>query len=193
MRHLLLASTALLATPLHAQTVSVEELRAMRAELDRQAAIIAAQRARIDALENEFLAQQRGRQAPPANTAGNAAAAVAPGTVTAPQLTVEATNGAPATVGVAPDSERSMPEVASLSETGGIITRPGRLTVEPGLEYARADRNRVIFRGIEVPQSVLVGVFDINEIRQDILTASLGFRYGLTSRFELNARVPYVY
>jgi len=31
----------------------------------------------------------------------------------------------------------------------------------------RADRNRAIFRGIEVVASVLIGVFDINESRQD--------------------------
>ena len=61
-----------------------------------------------------------------------------------------------------------------LSEQGGIVTRTGQITIEPSLEYARADRNRVIFRGIEVPQSVLVGTFDINESRQDILTAALG-------------------
>jgi hypothetical protein len=39
----------------------------------------------------------------------------------------------------------------------------------------------------------LVGVFDINESRQDILTAALGARYGITDRFEIGVRVPYVY
>ena len=80
-----------------------------------------------------------------------------------------------------------------ISEQGGIVTRAGQFTVEPSFEYARADRNRVIFRGIEVPQSVLVGVFDINESRQDILTAALGLRFGVSSRFELNGRVPFIY
>jgi len=40
---------------------------------------------------------------------------------------------------------------------------------------------------------VLVGVFDINESRQDVLTAALVSRFGVTNRFELNARIPYVH
>jgi hypothetical protein len=40
---------------------------------------------------------------------------------------------------------------------------------------------------------VLVGVFDINESRQDVLTASTALRYGLTDRLEIGARLPFVY
>jgi hypothetical protein len=41
-------------------------------------------------------------------------------------------------------------------------------------------------------EAVLVGVFDINENRQDVLTASMAARYGLTDRLEIGARLPYV-
>src|SRR5262249_50675202 len=57
----------------------------------------------------------------------------------------------------------------------------------------RADRNRVVFRGIQIPVSVLIGVFDINESRQDVLTAAGVVRFGLTNRLEVNARIPYIY
>lgn len=73
------------------------------------------------------------------------------------------------------------------------MTNAGRITIEPSLEFAHADRNRFVFRGIEVPQSVLIGVFDINESRQDILTAAISGRFGLTNRLEIGARVPFVY
>jgi hypothetical protein len=86
-----------------------------------------------------------------------------------------------------------MPQVAVLGDQGSIITRAGQLTGEVHLEYAHADRNRAIFRGIEVVESVLIGVFDINESRQDVLTAGASLRYGLSDRLEIGARLPFVY
>jgi hypothetical protein len=83
--------------------------------------------------------------------------------------------------------------VAVLADQGGILSRPGRMVIEPSVEYIRSDRNRFVFRGIEIPQSVLVGVFDINESRQDILTAAATARFGMTNRFEMSARLPWVY
>lgn len=95
-------------------------------------------------------------------------------------------------VGIKPPDSEAAPHVAVLADQGGILSRPGRLVVEPSLQYIRSDRNRFVFRGIEIPQSVLVGVFDINESRQDILTAAATVRYGLTNRFEVSARLPWV-
>lgn len=96
-------------------------------------------------------------------------------------------------VGIKPPENDTRPHVAVLADQGGILSRPGRLVIEPTVEYIRSDRNRFVFRGIEIPQSVLVGVFDINESRQDILTASAMVRFGLTNRFEISARLPWVY
>ncbi len=96
-------------------------------------------------------------------------------------------------VGQAPADADRPPEVAVLGSAGSVVTRRGQLTAETQVEYARADRNRAIFRGIEVVEAVLVGVFDINESRQDVLTAAASLRYGLTDRLELGIRVPFVY
>lgn len=96
-------------------------------------------------------------------------------------------------VGEAPADADRQPEVAVLSDQGGILSRAGRLTLEPSVEYTRADRNRVVFRGIEIPPAVLIGVFDINESRQDVLTAAMTARLGLSSRIELTTRVPFIY
>ncbi|WP_176593881.1 transporter [Sphingobium sp. EM0848] len=95
-------------------------------------------------------------------------------------------------VGIKPPESDTPPHVAVIADQG-ILSRPGRLVIEPTLEYLRSDRNRFVFRGIEIPQSVLVGVFDINESHQDILTAGATIRYGLTSRFEISARLPWVF
>ncbi|MEJ5976711.1 transporter [Novosphingobium sp. PS1R-30] len=74
-----------------------------------------------------------------------------------------------------------------------MVSRKGQLTGEVQFDYARSDRSRAVFRGIELIESILVGVFDINESRQDVLTASGSLRYGLTKRLEVGVRVPYVY
>lgn len=161
------------------------ELAAQRAQLAQQQQLIAEQRERLNALERRQNGDQR-----------NATASSSPGVVPLPASPPPAppsrTAGAAGTVGQAPTDQRQV-QVAVLSEQGGIITKPGRLTLEGAFEYARADRNRVVFRGVEIPQSVLIGVFDINESRQDVLTAGLVARLGLTGRLELNARIPYVY
>jgi hypothetical protein len=96
-------------------------------------------------------------------------------------------------VGEVPADQDRAPPVAVLDERGSVVTRKGQLVTEFGLDYSRADRNRAVFRGIELIEAILVGVFDINESRQDIVTASASARYGVTNRLELGARVPFIY
>lgn len=95
-------------------------------------------------------------------------------------------------VGEAPPEQAPAP-VSVLGDQGGIVSRAGQFIVEGSVEYAHADRNRVLFRGIEVVESVLVGVFDVNESRQDAVTGAVGVRFGVSSRLEVGARAPYVY
>ena len=162
---------------------TLAEVRALKTEIEQQAAILGQQRIRLQAMEDALLGEQRGTSMQ--------AALDPPNPIRQPDS--PAGSDMPAPVGQAPSPRERQVEVAVLSEQGGIITRAGRFTIEPALEYARSDRNTVIFRGIQVPQSVLVGVFDINNTRSDIVTASVAARYGVTSRFEINARVPFVY
>lgn len=186
MRHLkgILAGAALLCpvAAVSAQPPTVEalsaELAAARAEIGRQRQQLDAQEMRLRAIEGRFAA------------AADASGGVSPGTATAVASAGQARSVE--TVGEAPAAELQMPEVAVLGEQGSIITRSGQLTAELALEYARADRNRAIFRGIEVVESVLIGVFDINESRQDILTTAASLRYGLSDRLEVGVRMPFV-
>lgn len=80
-----------------------------------------------------------------------------------------------------------------MNDRGNVVTRQGQLIGELGLDYTRSDLNRAVFRGVELLESILVGVFDINESRQDILTGSAALRYGLTDRLEIGGRVPWIY
>lgn len=202
MRAILLgtAAVALSATPVLAQTTPADsmrqELNAARAEIAAQREALRRQEDRLRALEARLAGSGGG--AATAATAGNPAAAPA---VAAAQGSASTAGGDPAsiqsapveTVGAAPEDYDRAPEVAVLGDQGSVVTRRGALTGELGFEYARADRNRAVFRGIELIESVLVGVFDINESRQDVLTANATLRYGITDRFEVGARVPYIY
>ena len=165
---------ALLLAGASAPAFAQDTIESLRAEVAAQREQLQRQEGRLRALEArlETVLAANTSAPPPATRTG--------------QAPVE-------TVGAAPSDFNQMPQVAVLGDQGNVITRAGQLTGEISAEYARADRNRAIFRGIELVESVLVGVFDINESRQDILTAALGLRYGLTDRFEVGVRVPYVY
>jgi hypothetical protein len=163
---------------------NVEQLRSdlaeARAQLAEQNRMLAEQQRRLDLLEQRLAGFAQTTQQIRDETQTAVAAIQQPAVRTA-------------SVGEPPaDSDRA-PTVAVLDQRGSVVTRRGELIAEAGVDYTRADRNRAVFRGVELIESVLVGVFDINESRQDILTASAALRYGVTNRFELGVRVPWIY
>ena len=176
------------------QSSSASSAGEMRQALDliaRQQARLDAQEARIQALEQR-LAGGAPNSAELASGQSSVSGASRPSAPAADAGTSVAQRP-DAPVGEAPPDVDRPPEVAVLGEQGSVVTRAGQLTAEMQFDYARADRNRALFRGIEVVESVLVGVFDINESRQDVLTASAGLRYGLFGNVEIGARLPFVY
>lgn len=94
-------------------------------------------------------------------------------------------------VGQAPESRP--PEVAPIFEQPGVLTPRGRFVLDPSLSYSYSSSNRVALVGYTVIPAILVGVVDVREVKRNTTTATLTGRYGLTSRFELEARLPYVY
>ncbi|MGB3737949.1 MAG: transporter [Pontixanthobacter sp.] len=96
-------------------------------------------------------------------------------------------------VGEAPAEADRPIELAVLDNQGSVVTRKGQISADLQFDYTRSDRNRAVFRGIELVDAVLVGVFDINESRQDVLTASAALRYGLTDRLEVGVKLPFVH
>lgn len=90
-------------------------------------------------------------------------------------------------------AERERPDVAALSEKGGVLTPRGTLVFEPSIEYAHTSVDRFVFQGVEIVDTVLIGVIDASRADRDVITPALGFRYGVTNRFEISAKVPWVY
>lgn len=164
-----------------------EQIAAERRALDDQQRVLEAQRLRLQRLEDRLVGNMR---ATGASETAVAQATEVPLPATPPQAGA-GTTPVPV-VGEAPTDQRQV-QVAVLAEQGGVITKAGRLTIEADIEYARADRNRVLFRGVAIPEAVLIGAFDINESRQDVLTAAAVARLGVTNRLEINGRVPFIH
>jgi hypothetical protein len=89
--------------------------------------------------------------------------------------------------------ESSMAAAASLFEQPGILTRKGHLVLEPSLTYSYSSSNRVALVGYTVIPSLLIGLVDVREVKRNTLTGALALRYGITSRLEVEAKLPYVY
>jgi hypothetical protein len=191
-RAMLVAGATILlpTTPVVAQSSDIETLRAelaqARAEIGQQRQQLEAQDARIQSLEQRL---------------DSALQALATATPQARQQVAGTPSATPAAPGEPSGVERvgeappqiEMPQVAVLRDQGSIVTRAGQFSLEPAIEYTRADRNRTLFRGIELVEGLLIGVFDINESRQDVLTASVTARYGITDRLEVGIRAPFIY
>lgn len=177
-----------------------EQIEAQRREIQEQRHVLDAQEDHLRKLEDALLDTMRGAGIPRPQFAQSAPVWTGSASVPLPGPSASGSNAFVAqpsegvsTVGTKPTERPPAQEVAVLAEQGSVLTKAGRLTLEPTLEYARDDRNRFVFRGIEIPQAVLVGVFDINESRQDVFTAAGVVRYGLSNRIEVGVKVPYIY
>ena len=192
----IMAST-MLGTAAHAQQPGED----IRAELDRAMEMIRQQQEQLDRQREEIAELRRRLDSAAPAVAAASPAAPPPAPSAAPSSPAETAVAASAPnetvplqrVGVAPEDDDRPIEIAVLDNQSSVVTPTGRLIAEAQFDYARADRNRAVFRGVELVEAVLIGVFDINESRQDILTGSLGLRYGLADRIEIGARLPFIY
>ena len=96
-------------------------------------------------------------------------------------------------VGAAPVQEPPPPAVAQLFDQPGILTPKGKYVLEPSVQYSYSSSNRVALVGYTVIPALLIGLIDVREVKRSTVTGALTARYGLTNRFEVEARVPYVY
>src|SRR5215470_18048650 len=163
--------------------------------LQQLEADVKAQQATIASQQKQLLEQQLQLQTLQQDDLQGIRGAGAPGAAPAP---TNAPSGAPtpqAPVGVAPADENKgkPPKVTVLSEQGGVLTPAGTLVVEPSVEYEHASTNRLTFRGVELQDTVLIGVVDASAASRNLISPAVTARYGVTDRFELEAKVPYVY
>ncbi len=96
-------------------------------------------------------------------------------------------------VGRAPEQSLRPPEVAQIFDQPGVLTPKGTFVLEPSLQFGYSSSNRVALVGYTVIPAILIGLIDVRQVKTSTGTATMTGRYGLTNRFELEARVPYVY
>jgi len=91
-----------------------------------------------------------------------------------------------------PPSADRPPDVEVIRDRGGVLTPQGRLVVEPSIEYLHDSNDRVVVEGFTIIPALVIGSIDVRKVDRDTLIGSLSARYGFTSRFETDIKVPYV-
>jgi murein DD-endopeptidase MepM/ murein hydrolase activator NlpD len=100
--------------------------------------------------------------------------------------------GLPQEVGVRPEHEDDRPEVAILPDVGGVLTPGGTFFIEPAFDYTVTSDNRFFFQGVEILDAILIGAIEATDSDRRARTESIGLRYGLTDRIEIDGRFSYV-
>ncbi|MEO9589917.1 MAG: transporter, partial [Marinobacter sp.] len=83
-------------------------------------------------------------------------------------------------------------DIASITADRGIVTRPGRFTIEPSFSHALSNSTAVAVEGYTVIPALLIGLINISEIQRDIFVSAMSLKYGFTSKLEAAIRVPYL-
>ena len=152
-----------------------------------------------DALGEAGLRDERARGAPAAGAASASHAPLAstqdPAWDTMPPRIASASPQATPQqrVGRAPEEAQRPPEIAQIFDQPGVLTPRGRFILEPSLQFGYSSNDRVALVGFTVIPAILIGLIDVRQVKTTSATATLTARYGVTNRFELEARVPYVY
>ncbi|CAH0444666.1 hypothetical protein LMG10661_01074 [Ralstonia syzygii subsp. syzygii] len=106
-----------------------------------------------------------------------------------------AQSGQPGTtpVGQPPADTGQPPRIAQIFDEPSALTPPGKVVVEPSLQMAYSSSDRVALVGYTIIPALLIGLIDVRQVKTTTLTGTVAMRYGLAKRWELEARVPYVY
>jgi len=96
-------------------------------------------------------------------------------------------------VGEAPEAASRPPEVAQIFDQPGVLTPAGKFVLEPSLQHGYSANDRVALVGFTVIPAILIGLIDVRQVKTTSGVATITGRYGFGGRFELEAKVPYVY
>lgn len=148
------------------------EIQQLKREIEAQRKQLESQQKRLEQLEMQAIT---GRGTPP-----DPSAVAQPG------------QAAPTQVGKPPDTSRP-PEVPALTDIRGVLTPRNTIIFEPSLQYSHSTSNRVALLGFTIIPAITIGLIDIRSVRRDTFIGAVAARYGVTNRFEVEAKVPYVY
>lgn len=184
-----MAGLLTLSLPLRAAPpeLSSERLETLRRQFAEQAQ-------RLDALKRS-IANEEARMSEALRALGLEALAERRGTGTQVVAAAEPaadTGARAAEVEPLRDNNPQPANVAQIFEQSGILTPHRSLVLEPSFQYSYSSSNRVALVGYTIIPAILIGVIDVREVKRNTFTGTLAARYGLSSRLEIEARVPYV-
>jgi hypothetical protein len=81
----------------------------------------------------------------------------------------------------------------TLSSVGGVLTPKGQIVIDPSIEYDYWSQNQLGVNGFQIIPGITFGNVIATRFEQNISTAAVTGRWGVTDRLELNAKVPFVY
>jgi hypothetical protein len=81
----------------------------------------------------------------------------------------------------------------TLSSAGGVLTPKEQFVLDPSIEYDYWSQNQLGVNGFQIIPGITFGNIFANRVEQNITTAALTGRYGITDRWEVNIKIPYVY
>ncbi len=91
------------------------------------------------------------------------------------------------------EARRVVQAAPVLANSGGVLTPKNQLVIDPSFEYDYWNQNQLALNGFEIIPGITFGNIFISKEQQNILTAAVTARYGVTDRLELNIKIPYVY
>ncbi|GAB6196836.1 acetate kinase [Lysobacter xanthus] len=89
--------------------------------------------------------------------------------------------------------DQARPQVAQIFDQPGVLTPRGKFVIEPSVQMSYSSTDRVALVGYTIIPAILIGLIDVRQVKTTTATAILSGRYGVTNRFELEGRIPYVY
>jgi hypothetical protein len=171
-----------------------EKLRALERSLDEQGRRLAEDRRALEEQRRrlgKLMEQLTGRGAAPSASVPQAGTPPAREPVGEAQTQAQAQAKEP--VGEAPPQAERPPEVAQIFEEPAVLTPAGKFVLEPSLQYLQSSNNRVALVGFAIIPAITIGLIDVRQVSRNTFIPALTARYGVTPRFELEGKVPYVY
>ena len=81
----------------------------------------------------------------------------------------------------------------TLSSVGGVLTPKGQIVIDPSFEFDYWSQNQLGVNGFQIIPGITFGNIFVTRFEQNVSTAAVTIRGGVTDRLELNAKVPFVY
>lgn len=89
-------------------------------------------------------------------------------------------------------ARRVLETAPTLSNTGGVLTPKGQFVVDPSFEFDYIGQNQLGVNGFQIIPGITFGNIFVNRVEQNIGTAAVTLRAGVTNRLEVNMKIPYV-